>query len=112
MTDSERKRISKYLSLHLRHHPERLGLILSPGGWVPVADLLAACQRDHFPISRAQLDEVVRTNDKQRFAFDEAGTCIRANQGHSVPVNLELEARTPPDRLYHGTGANSVAVIL
>jgi putative RNA 2'-phosphotransferase len=113
MTANPRRvRISKYLSLHLRHHPERLGLTLAEGGWVDVEELLAACARDGFPITRAEVDEVVRTSDKQRFAFDPTGTLIRANQGHSVPVDLQLEPVEPPAVLYHGTGEGSVASIL
>ncbi|MBV9791792.1 MAG: RNA 2'-phosphotransferase [Chloroflexi bacterium] len=103
MKDAQFVRISKYLSKHLRHQPERLGLELGPGGWVPVDELLAACARNNFPISRAELDEVVGDNDKQRFAFDPTGTLIRAQQGHSVEVDLQLEAATPPAVLYHGT---------
>ena len=87
MDDARLVRVSKYLSKHLRHRPQRLGLQLAPGGWVPVAELLAACARDRFPISRAELDEVVARNDKRRFAFDPTGALIRANQGHSVAVD-------------------------
>jgi putative RNA 2'-phosphotransferase len=105
-------KVSKYLSKHLRHEPERLGLALGPGGWVEVEVLLKACAAARFPISRAELDEVVATSDKQRFSFDEAGTRIRANQGHSVKVDLQLEALAPPEVLYHGTGERSVASIL
>ena len=104
-------RISKYLSLHLRHRPERLGLSLDPGGWVEVDALLAAAARDGHPISRAELDQVVAGNDKQRFGFDPSGTRIRANQGHSVEVDLQLEPAEPPALLYHGTGARSAAAI-
>ena len=96
-------KISKYLSKHLRHQPQRLGLSLEPGGWVSVAALLAACARNGFPLSRADLDAVVLGNDKQRFGFDETGTRIRAHQGHSTAVDLELEAVEPPPLLYHGT---------
>jgi putative RNA 2'-phosphotransferase len=95
--------VSKYLSKHLRHQPGRLGLELAPGGWVAVEDLLAACARNAFPISRAELEEVVARNDKQRFSFDPTGTRIRANQGHSAEVDLQLEPATPPAVLYHGT---------
>ncbi len=95
--------ISKYLSLHLRHQPELLGLELEPGGWVNVEALLAACVRDGAPLTLADLTEVVRGNDKQRFAFDESGLRIRANQGHSVEVDLQLEPREPPAVLLHGT---------
>ena len=105
-------RISKYLSKHLRHEPERLGLTLAPGGWVGVDVLLEACARRGFPVSREELDEVVARNDKRRFSFDEAGARIRANQGHSVEVDLQLERRAPPRLLYHGTGERSVGAIL
>ncbi|HEY3062245.1 MAG TPA: RNA 2'-phosphotransferase [Chloroflexota bacterium] len=106
-----RTRISRYLSLHLRHQPERLGLTLQPGGWVLVSDLLAASAEHGVAITRAELDEVVATNDKQRFSFDESGMRIRANQGHSVSVDLDLQPREPPTVLYHGTGARSQAAI-
>ena len=104
-------RTSKYLSLHLRHRPERLGLSLAPGGWVEVDALLAAAARDGHPISRAELDQVVAGSDKQRFGFDPSGTRIRANQGHSVAVDLQLEPAEPPGVLYHGTGARTVRTI-
>lgn len=105
-------RISKFLSKHLRHQPERLGLQLAPGGWVAVEDLLAATRAHHFPLSRADLEEVVTRNDKQRFAFDPTGTLIRANQGHSVPIDLQLEPAMPPVELYHGTAQQWVDGIL
>ena len=104
-------RISKYLSRHLRHEPGRLGLELAPGGWVGVDELLDACARRGFPVSREELDEVVARNDKKRFSFDEAGARIRANQGHTVEVDLQLERREPPPVLYHGTGERSVEAI-
>lgn len=111
MNEERLVRISKYLSKHLRHEPERLGLALAPGGWVAVDELLAACAKHRFPISRTQLDEVVAGNNKQRFSFDETGTKIRANQGHSVEVDLQLEPAAPPDRLYHGTGHRAAPII-
>ena len=111
MTEERVVKISKYLSKHLRHQPERLGLTLAPGGWVGVDELLAACARNRMPLSRAELDHVVAENNKQRFSFDESGTRIRANQGHSVEVDLHLPAATPPDVLYHGTGHRSADVI-
>jgi putative RNA 2'-phosphotransferase len=105
-------KISKYLSKHLRHQPERLGLKLVVGGWVPVDALLAACAQHNFPITREELRQVVAENDKQRFSFDETGNSIRANQGHSVEVDLQLRAATPPPVLYHGTGERSLKFIL
>ena len=104
-------RVSKYLSKHLRHDPERLGLVLAPGGWVGVEELLDACARKGFHVSREELEEVVARNDKRRFSFDEAGGRIRANQGHSVEVDLQLERREPPPVLYHGTGERSAEAI-
>lgn len=112
MDDARLTKISKYLSKHLRHQPERLGLTLASGGWVPVDTLLAAAAQHRFPITRAELDEVVTRSDKQRFAFDATGTLIRANQGHSVAIDLELTPQEPPAVLYHGTGEKSVSVIL
>ena len=112
MTEARLVKISKYLSKHLRHDPERLGLTLEAGGWVGVDDLLAACARKQMTITRDELDTVVAQNNKQRFSFDETGARIRANQGHSVDVDLQLEPVTPPDVLYHGTGHQSVDAIL
>jgi putative RNA 2'-phosphotransferase len=112
MDKTRQIKISKYLIKHLRHTPEKLGLTLTIGGWVNVDDLLSACAVHQFPITRAELEEVVATNDKQRFSFDETKTRIRANQGHSVDVDLELQPQTPPNLLYHGTGEQSVPAIL
>lgn len=112
MNNSRLVKISKYLSRHLRHSPERIGIQLAPGGWVLVSELLAACQKYNFPFQLAELKEVVAQNDKQRFSFDETATLIRANQGHSVEVDLQLEPAVPPDILYHGTGSGAVESIL
>jgi len=112
MDKNRQIKVSKYLSKHLRHEPERLGLQLGAGGWVAVADLLEACERNRFPISREELAEVVAGSDKQRFAFDDTGVMIRANQGHSVDVDLQLAPAEPPAVLYHGTGRQNVESIL
>jgi putative RNA 2'-phosphotransferase len=112
MTDVDRERLvrlSKRMSKALRHDPARAGLTLDAGGWVPVETLLAAMR-----IERADLDAVVAGNDKQRFAVRRGADGverIRANQGHSVPVELGLPPATPPARLYHGTGAVALASI-
>ncbi|HMQ29463.1 MAG TPA: RNA 2'-phosphotransferase [Chloroflexaceae bacterium] len=111
MTDNELTRISKTLSYYLRHRPDELGLSLEAGGWVAVDALLAALARKGRAISRAELDEVVARNNKRRFALDETGTRLRASQGHSVEVDLELEPVTPPAVLYHGTSARALASI-
>jgi putative RNA 2'-phosphotransferase len=112
MENSKLVKISKYLSKHLRHQPERLGLTLGPGGWVPVDALLEACARHRFPITRAELEEVVAGNDKQRFGFDSTGTMIRAHQGHSTAVELDLEPTAPPAELYHGTAQQNITAIM
>ncbi|HEY0071811.1 MAG TPA: RNA 2'-phosphotransferase [Chloroflexia bacterium] len=111
MEDKRLVRVSKYLSKHLRHTPEVLDLTLEPGGWVPVDVLLDACHKRNFPITREELEEVVARNNKQRFSFDATGTRIRANQGHSVEVDLQLVPVEPPALLYHGTGSQTVAII-
>jgi len=103
---------SKYLSRHLRHRPERLGLTLEPGGWVRVSDLLDACAAQGFALSAEGLREVVARNDKRRLSYDDTGVRIRANQGHSVDVDLELVATAPPELLFHGTGAGNVEAIM
>lgn len=112
MDPARQVKISKYLSQHLRHSPERLGLTLAPGGWVIVDELLSACAAHQFPITYAELEAVVAGSDKQRFSFDDTKTRIRANQGHSVAVDLQLEPQVPPDILYHGTGNATVPLIL
>jgi putative RNA 2'-phosphotransferase len=102
---------SKFLSRHLRHKPEAIGLTLQVGGWVAVADLLAACAAHGHPLTRDELDDLVEDNDKQRFAYDEAGQRIRAQQGHSVAVDLELDPAMPPAVLYHGTAPAALPAI-
>ena len=103
--------VSKFLSKYLRHEPEALGLTLEPGGWVLVDDLLAGAVRQGFPITKDELCEVVAENDKQRFSFDESETRIRANQGHSTEVDLQLKEAEPPTELFHGTVAKFLDAI-
>lgn len=94
---------SKFLSLVLRHKPELIGITLDSGGWVSVSELLRACQEHGHPLTLAELREVVASNDKQRFSLSEDVQMIRANQGHSISVELGYNAAIPPDILYHGT---------
>ncbi len=96
-------RISKFLSLVLRHRPERIAIELDEQGWVPVDELLAAMRQHAFPLSLDVLREVVAENDKQRFAFSEDGRHIRASQGHSVKIDLAYKPMQPPEILFHGT---------
>lgn len=102
-TGEERARIrlSKRLSRHLRHAPHEIGLHLDPAGWVDIGVLLAALAAHGRPVTCDELTGVVASSDKQRFAID--GDRIRANQGHSVAVELELPVAEPPPVLYHGT---------
>ncbi|MFD8997513.1 RNA 2'-phosphotransferase [Streptomyces abikoensis] len=109
MTRDRTVRISKYLSKHLRHEPGRIGIELDPQGWVDIGTLLAAAAAHGFPFSREELDHVVATNDKRRFAVEDGR--VRARQGHSVPVDLGLPVTEPPPYLYHGTVARNVAAI-
>ena len=102
--------VSTYLSRHLRHQPDRLGIELDAQGWTGVEELRRAAAEDGFPFSREELEEVVATSDKRRFVLDEDR--IRAAQGHSVPVQLDLPAAEPPDTLYHGTVERFMAAIL
>ncbi|GGZ68919.1 putative RNA 2'-phosphotransferase [Streptomyces subrutilus] len=109
MDDRRTVKVSKYLSKHLRHQPERIGLTLDPRGWVEVEDLLRAAAGHGFALTRAELDHVVAANDKQRFAVE--GTRIRASQGHTVAVDLDLPEAEPPAYLYHGTVAAALEPI-
>ncbi|MDI3402708.1 RNA 2'-phosphotransferase [Streptomyces cavernicola] len=108
-TDRRIVKVSKYLSKHLRHEPGRIGLTLDTAGWTEIDALLEAAATHGFPITRDELDEAVATSDKQRFAID--GARIRANQGHSVDVDLDLPAATPTTYLFHGTVAANLAAI-
>ena len=104
MSDKDQKRISKLMSLVLRHQPSAIGLTLDEGGWALVDELLACmAKRKGLHVSRALLKEVVADNDKQRFRFSDDGERIRASQGHSLNVALGLPPAMPPKRLYHGT---------
>jgi putative RNA 2'-phosphotransferase len=103
MTDKEVIRTSKFLSLILRHEPERVGLELDSAGWVSVTELLEAVNRHGVSLNLKQLQHIVATSDKKRFAFNQDGTRIRASQGHSLTVDLQYAPQVPPELLYHGT---------
>jgi putative RNA 2'-phosphotransferase len=99
---------SKFLSLVLRHEPQRIGLSLDSAGWVTIDELLAKTALAGKHLSRDTLLHIVATCEKQRFALSQDGTRIRANQGHSVEVELGLQPKMPPDVLYHGTASRSL----
>ncbi|ATW49435.1 RNA 2'-phosphotransferase [Streptomyces peucetius] len=110
-TPDERRtvRVSKYLSKHLRHQPDRIGITLDENGWVEIDELMRAAAEHGFRFTRAELDHVVAVNDKRRFTIE--GSRIRANQGHTVDVDLGLPPAQPPEYLYHGTVASSLDAI-
>ena len=102
-------RASRYLSYLLRHHPEAAGITLDAHGWADVTSLLAGMKK--YQITRAQLEKIVASDAKQRYAFDATGTKIRANQGHSVAVDVELRESEPPALLWHGSACRFAASI-
>ena len=105
-------RLSKLLSLVLRHDPGRIGIALDSADWVPMGDLVDALNRSGFTVSRTQIESVAEKSDKQRFAIDTHSDRIRANQGHSVSVDLGLTQAVPPTVLYHGTPVRNLDAIL
>lgn len=109
-TTPDLTRIGKYISLILRHKPEVIGIRLDAHGWADVNALLTGISRK-YPINRDILDEIVRSDEKQRYSFSEDGTKIRANQGHSIQVDVGLPMTEPPETLYHGTARRFAASI-
>jgi putative RNA 2'-phosphotransferase len=112
MDDNNLVAASKRLSLYLRHAPRRIGLTMAADGWVEVDELLAALAEHGTQLTHTELGAVVADNDKQPFAFDAAGTRIRASQGHRVPVDLGLREATSPTVLFHGTVERFLPAIL
>ena len=104
------KETSKFISLILRHKPETIGITLDEHGWANVDELIEGIAKTH-PIDMAILEQIVAEDEKQRYSFNEDKTLIRANQGHSIPVDVELEEKQPPEILYHGTGEKYVSSI-
>ena len=105
MTPKHKTKASKFLSLVLRHDPSAAGIALDSHGWARIDALLKGLNDKGFPLTRDDLMDIVQTDEKQRYAIDEPGECIRANQGHSIEVDLELNPCEPPPVLYHGTPA-------
>ena len=104
--------ISRYISLILRHNPEVIGITLNEHGWADVNALIRGIRGTREPaFSKELLDEIVRTDSKQRYAYNEDHTLIRASQGHSIPVDVELTQAMPPELLWHGTGEKYTASI-
>lgn len=111
MKNSANDRLSRFLSLILRHHPEAANITVDEHGWADVKDLIRGVNDTGRKLDRALLEEIVRTDQKGRYSFNEDKTLIRANQGHSILVDVELEKKVPPDILYHGTATRFLGSI-
>lgn len=111
MNEIEKKRIGKFISLILRHDPQKIGLELDANGWATIDELIKKSAKHGVKFTHEELDEIVTTNDKQRYSFNHDSSKIRANQGHSIDIDLELEPTTPPSFLYHGTPEKFVSII-
>lgn len=109
--EKEHKNISKFLSYTLRHHPEKIGLELDNKGWADVSELIAKMNAQDAALTMDILETIVISNDKKRFAFNDNKTKIRASQGHSIPIDLDLQPLTPPAILYHGTAQQNLESI-
>lgn len=103
--------ISKYMCLILRHKPETIGITLDEHGWANVDELIDGIRKDNPGFDLGHLYEIVKTDSKGRYSFNEDKTLIRYNQGHSITVDVELEDKQPPEFLYHGTGEKYVVSI-
>ena len=111
--ESKNVRISKFLSLILRHSPEKIHLNMDKNGWVYINELIENANRyKNMALTVELIKTIVETNDKKRFIISEDGKKIRANQGHSIAVDLELENQIPPDILYHGTATRYIDSIM
>ncbi|MDQ3279551.1 MAG: RNA 2'-phosphotransferase [Bacteroidota bacterium] len=110
--EKEFTRLSKFLSLILRHQPQVIGLQLDAQGWAAVKELLQKLKDKQHPLNRETLEHIVATNNKKRFAFSKDGTKIRASQGHSLAVDLGYTPVPPPSILYHGTATSNREAIL
>ena len=113
MNDKEKVSLGKFISMILRHRPEVIGITLDEHGWADVGDLISGIRNAGHPdFCLSDLEEIVETNNKQRYSFSADKALIRANQGHSIPVDVELPVVSPPEILWHGTGEKFVPSIL
>lgn len=110
--DKQLIRISKFLSLVLRHQPEKIGIELDQNGWTDVGELLEKANNHGIKFDKETLNHIVETNAKKRFAFNDTFDKIRASQGHSLEIELGYISQKPPEILYHGTSEKSVQSIL
>lgn len=111
INEKQLTKLSKFMSLVLRHSPETIGLTLDENGWARTSELIKKMTEHGKQIDRETLEHIVATNNKKRFAFSEGGKRIRANQGHSLSVDLGYTEQQPPEKLYHGTSQNNIEAI-
>lgn len=111
MESKNKKNLSKFIALILRHKPEAIGITLDENGWASVSELISGLKASGNEIDMQILEEIVAEDEKQRYSFNSDKTKIRANQGHSVNVDVELKRAEPPEILYHGTGEKYVLLI-
>ncbi len=112
MNNANERKLSRYISLILRHKPETIGITLDRNGWADVEKLIDGIKKSGYYIDKDILETIVRQDEKQRYSFNEEHTRIKANQGHSINVDLGLEERKPPEILYHGTATKSIESIM
>lgn len=109
---SKKDKLSVFISLILRHKPETIGIQLDEHGWANVEELIVGINNSGKNINMDMLEDIVATDNKGRYSFNEDKTLIRANQGHSIPVDVELKQQEPPEFLYHGTATRYLDNIL
>lgn len=103
--------LSKFLSFVLRHKPEAVGLEIDPNGWVEIEQLVEKCHQHGKTLTKGIVEAIVTTSPKRRFAISEDGLRVRANQGHSIEIDLGYEPKEPPGLLFHGTVSSSIESI-
>lgn len=108
---ADHHKISEFLSYVLRHRPDEIGLTLDANGWAQVSELIERSRTASVNLTEELIRQIVRSSDKQRFALSDDGMRIRANQGHSVEVDLALEPKQPPEILFHGTATRFLDAI-
>ncbi len=107
----DKTKLSKFIALILRHEPSAAGITLDEHGWADVSQLINGMNNNNHPIDMKTLEEIVHEDNKQRYSFNQDKTKIRANQGHSINVDVELKKATPPETLYHGTAERFAGLI-
>ena len=108
MSAKDTIKIGKFLSLVLRHSPETIQLELDENGWANIQELIEKSKTKNIYLTKEELVDIVTNNDKQRYSLNDKKTMIRANQGHSISIDLELQSIIPPEILYHGTATRFV----